>query len=215
MICSDGQARLGPRCPVVARSSVPPGQQVVRPPTLFNRRAEDKSVIPAPAPSAPDCSSSPGVRPGAPWRWVWPHPINSRLPKSATPVGATRDLAHWVGGNSVRVAKSLITTRPPLNSGSRRRPARCGTGTFLLGIHVCQSPLGPSPATVQQPSTGPLCHAVGTSDRPERPAQSGPAPYECAHTRRLSRPGSGASTPRTAGCHPSLVRSPWWRRLLP
>ena len=134
------------------------------------------------------------------------------MPKSATPVGATRDLAHWEGGDSARVAKSLITTRPTLNNG----------GLAARTLWDWREPLGCAPvpagahsSTVQQPSTGPLRHAVGTSDRPERPAQSGHTPYEWARTRRLSRPGSGASTPRTAGCHPSLMRYPWWRRLLP
>ena len=62
------------------------------------------------------------------------------------PRPATRDLAHWVGGDSARVAKSLITTRPTLNNGGLAARTLWDWRELLpVGIHVRQSPLGPTP----------------------------------------------------------------------
>jgi len=144
---------------------------------------------------APDCSSSPGVWTGAPRRVGVPHPINPRLPKSATPVGATRDLAHWVGvdRDSVRMAKALIATRPPLNGSSHCRPAYRRTGT----AHPC-APV-PAPQQCAPSCWPPLPRLWETSGRPvaqlsrvhpTREVRVVPClPTTRAPTRRLSRTG--------------------------
>ena len=146
---------------------------------------------------------------GARGGWVLPHPINPRLPKSATPVGATRDLAHWVGDDSVRVAKGFIATRPPLNSSGQCRPACRGTGT---AHPMCASPRS---ATVQQPSCWPpLPRPWETSDRPAA-QHSRICPTRAvrvvavlsltrARTRRAdcAEPGSRAPTLRTPAANP-------------
>ena len=120
---------------------------------------------------APDCSSSPGAWTGALRRVGVPHPINPRLPKSATPVGATRDLAHWAGVDSVRVAKALITTRPPLNGSSQL--SACIPWDWR-GPPMCPVP---APPQCNSRVVGPLCHASGRPLVGQSPSSVGSTPH--------------------------------------